>query len=133
MKYLICCLLAALTGFGSMNAAENPIAFDVELNPSASEAVQLTVRYSGVAAERTHSFAFSELDALRNFEVPALKDFDWLGTEGQSDCEVSITVKVRVGLDSNFVEVSATLSGVKCDEVMEAVRKLKADLTKGLS
>lgn len=133
MKYLLICLLAAVTGFGSLNAAENPILPEPDLRSSASEMVQLTVRYTGLSAERIHSFAFSELDALRQFEVPPLEDFDWLGSQSQSDCEVSITVKVRVGLDSNFVEVSATLSGVKCDEVMEAVRKLKSDLTKGLS
>ena len=132
MKYLLICLLAVITGFGSVQAAENRNSIDVNDRISAEE-IQLTVQYSAAAAQRIHSFAFSEMEALRNFDVPPLEDFSWLAAAGQSDCEVSITVTVRVGLDSNFVEVSATLSGVKCDQVMEAVRKLKSDLTNGLS
>lgn len=52
--------------------------------------------------------------------------------ENNEDCTVSITVKVRVGWDSNFVEATGTVSGIPCSEIVEAIRNLREQLMAGI-
>lgn len=52
--------------------------------------------------------------------------------ENNEDCTVSITVKVRVGWDSNFVEATGTVSGIPCSEIVEAIRNLRDQLMAGI-
>lgn len=47
-------------------------------------------------------------------------------------CTVSITVKVRVGVDSNFVEVSATVSDIPCEDVAAVARRTIQQLKAGI-
>lgn len=48
------------------------------------------------------------------------------------DCTVTISLKVRIGFGSNFVEASASVDGVPCDEVVEALVRLKEQLNAAL-
>ena len=47
-------------------------------------------------------------------------------------CTVSITVRVRVGVDSNFIEVSATVSDIPCDDVATVARRTIEQLKEGI-
>ena len=71
-------------------------------------------------------------EALVAADHASWTDWAFQGQPATSDCSVSITVKVRVGFDSNFVEASATVSGIPCDEVVEAIRNLKEQLLSGI-
>lgn len=43
-------------------------------------------------------------------------------------CTVSITVTVRVGVGSNFVEASGSASGIPCSQVSGAIKRLRQEL-----
>ena len=47
-------------------------------------------------------------------------------------CTVSITVRIRVGVDSNFVEVSATVSDIPCSDVAAVAKRTIAQLKAGI-
>ena len=47
-------------------------------------------------------------------------------------CTVTIALKVRIGFGSNFVEASASVEGVPCDQVVETLVRLKEQLNAAL-
>lgn len=47
-------------------------------------------------------------------------------------CTISITVTVRIGFDSNFVEASGSVDGIPCDDVVNAIRRLRDQLLAGI-
>ena len=47
-------------------------------------------------------------------------------------CTISITVTVRIGFDSNFVEASGSVEGIPCDDVVNAIRRLRDQLMAGI-
>jgi len=74
-----------------------------------------------------HGFRTSE-------ELFAHNTFDLLSSISLVDefCTVSITVKVRVGVDSNFIEVSATVSDIPCADVAAVAKRTIAQLKAGI-
>ncbi len=61
----------------------------------------------------------------------------WTSLEGfeplsRDACTLSITVTVRIGFDSNFVEASGTVEGIPCDDVVNAIRRLRDQLVAGI-
>ncbi len=74
-----------------------------------------------------HGFKTSE-------ELFAHNTFDLLSSISLVDefCTVSITVKVRVGVDSNFIEVSATVSDIPCADVAAVAKRTIAQLKAGI-
>lgn len=67
-------------------------------------------------------------------ELFELDVFDLLASIKITDefCTVSITVRVRVGVDSNFIEVSATVSDIPCEDVAETARQTIEQLKAGI-
>jgi hypothetical protein len=66
-------------------------------------------------------------------ELQEFTEFDFADTifpteVTNSFCSVSITVTARVGVGSNFAQVSGTVSGIPCSKVGSTVRRMKQDL-----
>lgn len=49
-----------------------------------------------------------------------------------NSCTVSITVTVRVGINSSYAEASVTVSGIPCDAIASEIRRLKGVLKNAL-
>ncbi len=71
---------------------------------------------------------FETEDELMDFDSFAFAEDLFITDAGNSICTVSVTVKVRIGVGSNFVEVSATVSGIACSEVVSTVKRLRQEL-----
>ncbi len=67
-------------------------------------------------------------------ELLAYNAADILSTIRLDDdfCTVSITVRIRVGVDSNFIEVSATVNDIPCSDVATVAKRTIAQLKAGI-
>ncbi|NND15908.1 MAG: hypothetical protein HKN89_06245 [Eudoraea sp.] len=94
---------------------ENENSLQIEIK---SESSLITVQRGFETSEELYAFDVSE----------------WLASIDIKDefCTVSITVKVRVGVDSNFVEVSATVSDIPCADVAAVARRTIQQLKAGI-
>jgi hypothetical protein len=97
-----------------------------------TETYQMWVRCDDGKMTREQFYEFSNRDALQKADLSAWANVKLFTKEPAEDCTLSITVKVRVGWDSNFVEASATVSGIPCDDVVNAIKRLRAQLMAGI-
>ncbi|MDG1572179.1 hypothetical protein OZ410_07610 [Robiginitalea sp. M366] len=100
--------------------------------PSATGPYQLWVEGSSGAETHTQYVHAETAEALDAVDFSAMETWAFSRADGPEDCTISITVKVRFGFDSNFVEASGTVSGIPCDGVVEAIKALKAQLMAGI-
>lgn len=101
---------------------------------SSRERYQLQITATDVSGTRSLQ-QYLESDTPHGIMEADLSNWTGLevfSTEDPSDCTVSITVKVRVGWDSNFVEASASVSGIPCNEVVAAIKRLRQQLMAGI-
>ncbi len=91
--------------------------------------------YAEAYNENVHLKHQYQTENALDFESVAMDFWSELLAEmraADTDCTVTIQLKVRIGFGSNFVEASASVDGVPCDEVVEALVRLKEQLNAAL-
>lgn len=77
-------------------------------------------------------FTFETSEELFEFEIEDQIN-QIIGSENLDEiCTASITVTVRVGVDSTFAEASITVEGVSCNAIASEIKRLKAQLKAAL-
>jgi hypothetical protein len=133
MKKVVFTLLIAMVGFTMTANTEMGSNIDHVQNGSMEDQVaQLAIEIRSETATQNFEFNFTSESELINFNEDTLADLINIVDANEALCEVSITVKVRLGIDSNFVEASATVSGIPCGEIVKAIKKLRAQLMEGI-
>lgn len=131
MKKVLSTLAIMLFGFTAVaNNYSTPLASHIKAGEEDKH--QLVIEIGSQDKNQKFEFGFITWEALQNFDLNALSDRIVIFGDSDELCEVSITVKVRVGIDSNFVEASATMSGIPCNGVIKAIKGLKAQLLAGI-
>ena len=97
-----------------------------------TETYQMWVRCDNGKIAREQFYQFTSRNELQNVDLSGWENTRLFAKDNAEDCTLSITVKVRVGWDSNFVEASATVSGIPCDDVVSAIKRLRAQLMAGV-
>ena len=133
MKKIVFTCIIMLMGLSSYGHTSNLSEFSIFEN-RLLEAHQniLSIELEVNGDVRTYEFGFKTQTELKNFEIESVFDEFKINALDDAFCEVSITVKVRVGIDSNFFEASASVSGIACDDVVGAIKRLKQQLVAGL-
>ncbi len=73
-------------------------------------------------------FLFSSEQELLAFDLNQIQDAQINPELKEEDCKVSVTVKVSVGIGSNYVQASATVSGISCSSVASTIQRLRQQL-----
>ncbi len=133
MKKVVFTLLIAMVGFSMTANTGLKSSIDLAQNGSMEDQVaQLAIEIRSDTATQYFEFNFTSETELLNFNEDSIADMINIVDANEAFCEVSITVKVRLGIDSNFVEASATVSGIPCGEIVKAIKKLRAQLMEGI-
>lgn len=133
MKKVVFTLLIAIVGFTMTANTGTGCSIDHAQNGSMEDQVaQLAIEIRSETATQNFEFNFTSETELLNFNEDSIADMINIVDAKDAFCEVSITVKVRLGIDSNFVEASATVSGIPCGEIVNAIKKLRAQLMEGI-
>ncbi|SFR53315.1 hypothetical protein SAMN04490243_2695 [Robiginitalea myxolifaciens] len=136
MKNYVLLLLLSLSSFFAFPA----------LTPSARAVLNVEGLYSEIENTQYifYAEAFNENVHLKHrYQTENARDFENVSMNfwseqlvemeaADADCTVTIQLKVRIGFGSNFVEASASVDGVPCDEVVEALVRLKEQLNAAL-
>ncbi|MBC2839702.1 hypothetical protein [Robiginitalea sp. SC105] len=138
MKTMITILFLGL--LGNAFPADWPVAADAEThscqapeqNRESTEKIRLHVLLRNEVVQQTFQTGYVTEKVFENLELPfasgELKErFMEAGL-----CKVSITVTVRVGIDSSYAEASMTVSDVDCDQVAATIRRMKNQLLSAL-
>ncbi|EAR14703.1 MULTISPECIES: hypothetical protein [Robiginitalea] len=100
--------------------------------PGEVEKAQLQVVFGNDRMQQTFRTDFLPVDAFESLEFPlGIEKLREQFTEGEL-CKVSITVTVRVGIDSSYAEASMTVSDVSCDLVAATIKRMKSQLLAAL-
>ncbi len=133
MKKVVFTLLIAMVGYTMTANTDMGSNIDHVQNVSMENQVaQLAIEIRSETATQNFEFNFTSETELINFNEDTLADMINIVDANEALCEVSITVKVRLGIDSNFVEASATVGGIPCGEIVKAIKKLRAQLMEGI-
>jgi hypothetical protein len=133
MKKVVFTLLIALAGLTM--TANTGIGSSIDLAQNGCEEDQvalLAIEIRSETSTQNFEFNFTSEAELLNFNEDAISEMIDIIDANDAFCQVSITVKVRLGVDSNFVEASATVSGIPCGEIVKAIKKLRAQLMEGI-
>ncbi len=93
---------------------------------------QLVIEIQSNTGDQRLEYLFNTAEELLNFDLDTLFESIAVAKSLDDLCTVSITVTVRLGIDSNFVEASATASGIACGEVVKAIKALRAQILAGI-
>lgn len=93
---------------------------------------QLLIEIQSDTGDQRFEYLFNTAEELLNFDLDVLYESIAFANSSEDVCTVSITVTVRVGIDSNFVEASATASGIPCGGVVKAIKALRAQILAGI-
>ncbi len=133
MKKVMFALIIVMAGFTLSANTGWPSVNDIEQNIKLKEQpAQLAIEIQSDKAKQNLEFNFASEMELYDFDTGSIMDLITIIDPNDEFCEVSITVKVRLGVDSNFVEASATVSGIPCGEIVQAIKKLKNQLMAGI-
>lgn len=100
--------------------------------PGETEKAQLEVIFGNDRMQQTFRTDFIPVDAFESLEFPlGVEKLKEQFAEGDL-CKVSITVTVRVGIDSSYAEASMTVSDVSCDLVAATIKRMKNQLLAAL-
>lgn len=100
--------------------------------PEEAEKVQLQVVFGNDRIQQTFRTDFLPEDAFDSLEFPiGVEELREQFAEGDV-CKVSITVTVRVGIDSSYAEASMTINDVSCDLVAATIKRMKNQLRAAL-
>ena len=133
---IICTMIPALAANEMTTPGPEGIRAGVQEAADASRPERYQLQITATDATGTRSLQqYLESETLSGIMEADLSN--WTGLEAfspgdPSDCTVSITVTVRVGWDSNFVEASASVSGIPCDQVVAAIKRLREQLMAGI-
>lgn len=100
--------------------------------PGESEKAQMEVIFGNDRMQQTFRTDFIPVEAFESLEFPlGIEQLNEQFAEGDL-CRVSITVTVRVGIDSSYAEASMTVSDVSCDLVAATIKRMKNQLLSAL-
>lgn len=127
--YVLVVVFGCTTAFGS---GPEPAGDMVRAHTETDQACELTVTASNSRARQTYRYEFESLSAMGQASWPVKSGelMELFASEGE--CKVSITVTVRVGIDSSYAEASLSVSDVPCDQVSATVSGLRRQLIAAL-
>ncbi len=132
MKRVLIALLFVLAGGIALAHTDPDRCFAEVESRTNPEKIQLKVHLGNEHMQQTFQSGFLTEQAFLALELPfgpggLTEDFS-----NRDLCKVSITVTVRVGIDSSYAEASMTVSDVDCDQVAETVSSMKRQLLSAL-
>ncbi len=121
-------ILVLFTGF-SMNAYTPPL-WEPENSCLSREADShcMVITIVSESVRQDLEFRFASEEELLKFDLTEVQNALIAPDLAAEDCKVSVTVKVSVGIGANYVQASATISGVSCSAVVSTIQRLRQDL-----
>ena len=94
--------------------------------------MQISVTDATQRLEKKQYLESETLTGILEADLSTWSEMESFRSTNEGACSISITVTVRIGVDSNFVEASGTVEGIPCEGVVEAIRRLRNQLMAGI-
>ena len=120
MKRIVALVVLVLSGFSTF-AFENSDSNDKNIN-----LIQIEIKQG--QTEKVVYFAFSDSEEMKNFEIDSYLNKLMPNQLGEDFCTAEMTVTVRIGFNSSWVEFKVTIKDVPCDEVVARAKAIAAEL-----
>jgi hypothetical protein len=127
MKKILFRISILLIGLVSMAHSTVPSGMPSEKDILMDQPYYLTIELEHENMVQHLNYVFNSKESMMSFDLNFLEETIKLNDQDEA-CTLSVTVKVRIGLDSNFVEASVTASGIACGDLVRVTKELREQL-----